>query len=55
MDAVFFEDDRDGRLDLFVSSYRVWDPRTEPLCSRKEDWIVQELRIEWLRPETRSR
>jgi len=30
--AAFFDYDNDGRLDLFISNYCVWDPEKEPLC-----------------------
>jgi hypothetical protein len=30
--AAFFDYNRDGLLDLFVSNYCVWDPETEPAC-----------------------
>jgi enediyne biosynthesis protein E4 len=33
--AAFFDYDNDGRLDIFISNYCVWDPRTEPRCGPK--------------------
>ena len=33
--AAFFDYDNDGKLDLFISNYCVWDPKTEPLCGPK--------------------
>jgi hypothetical protein len=30
--GAFVDYDRDGRLDLFIANYCVWDPKTEPLC-----------------------
>ena len=32
VDAAFFDYDNDGKLDLFVSNYCVWDAKSEPLC-----------------------
>lgn len=35
--AAFFDSNRDGWLDLFISNYCVWDPETEPLCGPADD------------------
>lgn len=34
--GVFFDYDRDGHLDLFVTNYVNWDPVSEPRCVRLE-------------------
>ena len=34
--AAFVDYDRDGRLDLFVTNYCVWDPAKEPLCGNPD-------------------
>jgi hypothetical protein len=32
--ATWLDYDRDGRLDLFVVNYVLWDPKTEPVCEK---------------------
>jgi hypothetical protein len=34
--GAFFDYDRDGRLDLFVSNYCVWDVEKEPVCGNPQ-------------------